>query len=45
MVQSLHRLKEATLIEAMDGGWQVSAIGYPAVRQSIVDKGYLYDSF
>ncbi len=45
MVQSLHRLREATLIEAMDGRWQVSAIGYPAARKSIVDKGYLYDAF
>jgi hypothetical protein len=42
-VHSLQRLEEAGLIHHFDGRWQVSPSGYPAIRQHIVNEGYLWD--
>ena len=33
------------LVEFADGGWQISAAGYPAVRQFLKSEGYLVDEF
>jgi hypothetical protein len=42
----LHRLVEARLVRITAGGrWQVTLLGYPAVRQYMENEGYLVDAF
>lgn len=41
----LHLLEDAHLVEQRDGHWQVSALGYPAVRAFLVGGDYLVDDF
>ena len=41
----LHFFREANLLEKTITGWQVSLLGYPAVRQFLAHEGYLVDGF
>lgn len=43
---ALHELMEANLVEIKaDDRWQVTLLGYPAVRQFTENEGYLVDGF
>ena len=43
---TLHQLMERDLVEFKAGNrWQVTLLGYPAVRQFMENEGYLIDAF
>ena len=43
---TLHQLMEVNLVEIKDENhWQVTLLGYPAVRQFMENEGYLVDAF
>jgi hypothetical protein len=43
---ALHQLMEVNLVEIKaDNRWQVTLLGYPAVRQFMENEGYLVDAF
>ena len=41
--QIVHRLRASRLVEAIDGEWIVSKLGYPIVRQILNSEGFLVD--
>ncbi|RUO73561.1 hypothetical protein [Idiomarina seosinensis] len=41
----LHQLRQCGLIELLKSNWQVTARGYPVVRQALVSRGLLADAF
>ena len=43
VIKLLNRLKKAGLLESFSGGWRVTPLGYPAVRQSLAVEEYLVD--
>ena len=45
VTMSLHGLRSAGLIEQREEFWRVTALGYPAVRQTLKSEGYLVDYF
>lgn len=45
VAETLFRLDEAGLVARTDTAWQVTARGYPAVRQFLQTHGYLLDQF
>lgn len=44
-METLSRLEEAGLVVRRNAVWQVSLLGYPAVRHFVQDNGYLVDQF
>lgn len=44
IMDSIHRLGGAGLIEECDETWKVTALGYPAVREALAMNGYLVDA-
>jgi hypothetical protein len=45
IMRAIHILNHAGLIQEVDKRWQVSVLGYPAVRQILSQEGYLVDAF
>ena len=45
ILETLSRLKESGLVIQESSRWQVTALGYPAVRQFLQARGYLVDQF
>jgi hypothetical protein len=43
LADSLHRLNDAGLVEALEQSWRISAAGYPVVRKLLDNEGYLTD--
>lgn len=43
VIQTLYSLEEADILEKKDGIWQVTSLGYPAVRRFLDSEGYLTD--
>ena len=45
VITTLHLLASASLVEAHNKTWRVSALGYPVVRQFLKSNGYMLDLF
>ena len=45
VITTLHLLASASLVEAHNKTWRVSALGYPVVRQFLKSNGYMVDLF
>jgi hypothetical protein len=45
VLATLYRLKEYELVERDNADWQVTPLGYPAVRQFLQSSRYLVDHF
>jgi hypothetical protein len=43
VARSLHSLHSSGLVEKVKDHWQVTPLGYPAVRQTLKNEGYLVD--
>ncbi len=44
IVETLHLLKAAGLVQAEEGFWRVTPLGYPAVRTYLRSEGFLIDA-
>ena len=45
VITTLNLLASASLVEAQNNAWRVSALGYPVVRQFLKSNGYMVDLF
>ncbi len=45
IMHSLHELHARRMLDEVQGRWQVTALGYPAVRPILESEGYLTDPF
>lgn len=45
IMQALHHLHACGLLSEVRDRWQITSLGYPAVRRVLVSEGYLVDQF